>query len=82
MHLLTSISLDFNDADMQFFANSSTKQVFQGELQEQLDSHHAKLYCNHQGIDWFRENNVPMRWRYFLKENLYIDIQKSPKDCH
>ncbi|MGI0439427.1 hypothetical protein ACRE1S_02695 [Helicobacter himalayensis] len=69
--------LDFNDMDMQLFTNPSTKQA----LQEQLNISHTKLYCNYKDIEWFRESNVPMRWRYFLKENLYIDIQKSPKDC-
>lgn len=69
--------LNLNGADMQFFANPSTKQAFE----EELNANHTKQYCNNKDIDWFRENNVPMRWHYFLKEHLYMDIQKSPKDC-
>lgn len=69
--------LDLNDADMQFFTNPSTKQAFE----EELNANNTEQYCNNKDISWFRENNVPMRWRYFLKENLYIDIQKSPQNC-
>lgn len=76
--LLYTYNLDFNKTDKRVMSNKKVIDMMQNRLSIQ----NIDFYCNSDFTDFYRMNNINMKWVYFdeNKEEL-MSIEASNNDC-